>query len=77
MDDKIVVVSQPLLKPLKIVKWKVSESNSISIGCVILLYNIDGEDGKETLKLKSTQAGTVHRIVVQENGVVKPGYVLC
>lgn len=73
MADKTVVISQQLLKPLKIVKWKVNESNSISIGCVILLYKFDGDDSKETLKLKSTQAGTVHRIVAQEGDVVKFG----
>lgn len=75
MADKTVVIPQHSLKPLKIVKWKVNEGNSISIGCVMLLYKVDGDDNKETLKLKSTKAGTVHRIVAQEGDVVKFGYV--
>lgn len=75
MDDTVVVVSQPLLKPLKIVKWKVSEGNSISVGCVILLYSTNEGDNTEILKLKSTQAGIVHKIIAQEKEVIKFGYV--
>lgn len=75
MADKTVVIPQHSLKPLKIVKWKVNEGNSISIGCVMLLYKVDGDDSKEILKLKSTKAGTVHRILAQEGDVVKFGYV--
>lgn len=74
MADKVVLVSQHLLKPIKIVKWKVNEGNSISNGCVLLLYKVDGDNSTETSKLKSTKTGTVHRIVAQEEDVVEFGY---
>lgn len=73
MADKIVVVPQHSLKPIKIGKWKVNEGNSISIGCVLLLYKVDGDNSIGSSKLKSTKAGTVHRIVAQEGAVVKFG----
>lgn len=73
MADKVVVVSQQALKPIKLVKWKVNEGNSVSIGCVVLLYEVDEDDKHVVCKLKSTKAGTVHKLLAQEGDVVKPG----
>ncbi|XP_017784029.1 PREDICTED: RNA polymerase II subunit A C-terminal domain phosphatase [Nicrophorus vespilloides] len=73
MAEKTVLLTQQLLKPIKILKWKVSEGNSMSIGRVILLYDFDGVSKPEQRKLKSQQAGTVHKIIQPEGAIVKPG----
>lgn len=73
MAEKTVLISQQLLKPIKILKWKVSVGNSMSIGSVILLYDFDGATTPEQRKLKSTQAGTVHELIAPEGAIIKPG----
>lgn len=75
MAEKTVFIAQPLTKPINILKWKVSEGNTISIGRVILLYDFEDADKKEQRKLKSTHAGTVCRLIAQESAIVHPGYV--
>jgi pyruvate/2-oxoglutarate dehydrogenase complex dihydrolipoamide acyltransferase (E2) component len=66
-------ISQQQTKPIKILKWKVSEGSTVSIGRVILLYDFDGASKEEQRKLKVTQAGTIHKIVAQEGAIVNPG----
>lgn len=66
-------ISQQQTKPIKILKWKVSEGNTLSIGRVILLYDFEGASKEEQRKLKVTQAGTVFKILAQEGAIVKPG----
>lgn len=73
MADKVAVLVQQALKPIKVVKWKVNEGNSISIGCVFLLYEVLDDERHVICKLKSSQAGTVHKILAQEGAVVQPG----
>ncbi|KAJ3648876.1 hypothetical protein Zmor_020645 [Zophobas morio] len=77
MAEKTMCISQQQTKPIKILKWKVSEGNTVSIGRVILLYDFDGASKEEQRKLKVTQAGTIHKIVAQEGAIVKPGETLC
>lgn len=50
------------------------EGNAISIGRVILLYDVVSDNKTDLKKLKASQAGTVHRIVAQEGDVVHSGY---
>lgn len=73
MAENTVLIVQQLLKAIKVLKWKVSVGNSISIGSVILLYDFEGANKPEQRKLKSTQAGTVHELIVPEGAIVKPG----
>ncbi|XP_971974.2 RNA polymerase II subunit A C-terminal domain phosphatase [Tribolium castaneum] len=77
MAEKTMCISQQQTKPIKILKWKVSEGNTVSIGRVILLYDFDGASKVEQRKLKVTQAGTIFKIVAQEGAIVKPGETLC
>ncbi|XP_044264167.1 RNA polymerase II subunit A C-terminal domain phosphatase [Tribolium madens] len=77
MAEKTMCISQQQTKPIKILKWKVSEGNTVSIGRVILLYDFDGGSKVEQRKLKVTQAGTIFKIVAQEGAIVKPGETLC
>lgn len=75
MAEKTVFITQPLTKAINILKWKVSEGNTVSIGRVVLLYDFEAAEKKEQRKLKSTHAGTVCRIIAQESAIVQPGYV--
>jgi RNA polymerase II subunit A-like phosphatase len=77
MAEKTMCISQQQTKPIKILKWKVSEGSTVSIGRVILLYDFDGASKEEQRKLKVTQAGTIHKIVAQEGAIVNPGESLC
>lgn len=74
MAEKIIVITLPTEKSIKIIKWKVKEGNAISIGRVILLYDVVSDNKTDLKKLKASQAGTVHRIVAQEGDVVHSGY---
>lgn len=73
MAEKTVLISQQSLKPIKILKWKVSDGSSLSIGRVILIYEFEKVEKKEQRKLKSTHAGTVHRLIAKEGAIVKTG----
>lgn len=73
MAEKKILIPLHLKNSIKILKWKVSEGNAISLGRVILLYNLICDKKCDTKKLKSTQAGTVHRIVAQEGETVHSG----
>lgn len=73
MAEKTVVVSQPGSRPIRLVKWKVREGCPVSIGTLVLLYHFDGAKQGEQRKLKSTQAGTVYKLLSQEGAIVKAG----
>lgn len=73
MAEKIVVVSQQTSKSIKIAKWKVREGYPVSIGTVVLLYDFDGEQRGEQRKLKSSQAGTVYKLLAEEGAIVRAG----
>lgn len=73
MAEKTVIISQQNLKPIKILKWKVREGFTVSIGSVILLYDFVKSEEKQQRKLKSSQAGTVCKLVVQEGAIIQPG----
>lgn len=72
MAERTVSVFQPQTKPIKVVKLKVKIGTVVSIGYPLLIYSSEGGK-KEERKLKSTQAGTVHLILVKEGQVVQPG----
>lgn len=74
MAEKTVFITQQQNKPIKILKWKVSEGNTVSIGRVVLLYDFEGGERKEQRRLKCTKAGTIRRLLAQEGAIVKPGY---
>ncbi|KAJ8974676.1 hypothetical protein NQ317_018514 [Molorchus minor] len=76
MAEKTVCISQQQSKPIKILKWKIREGTTIPIGRLLLLYDFVGAKREEQRKLKSTQAGTVHKIVAQEGYTVKTGETL-
>lgn len=66
-------ISQHLTKPIKILKWKVSEGNTVCIGAILFLYDFDGATTTEKRKFKVGKAGQVYQIVAQEGAIVKPG----
>lgn len=73
MAEKTVLISQQILKPIKILKWKIKEGSSLSIGRVLLFYDFEQAEKSEQRKLKSTQAGTVSRLIANEGAIVKSG----
>ena len=76
MGAKVVEIVLPSGKSAKIVKWKVKEGTIVSVGRVILLYDINHNNGREEQKkLKATQMGTVRKLVAKEGEIVHPGYV--
>ncbi|XP_069672382.1 RNA polymerase II subunit A C-terminal domain phosphatase isoform X1 [Periplaneta americana] len=77
MGAKVVEIVLPTGKSAKILKWKVKEGTIVSIGRVILLYDINPNNGKEEQKkLKATQVGTVRKLLAKEGEIVHPGDVL-
>ncbi|CAG9838900.1 unnamed protein product [Diabrotica balteata] len=73
MAERTISIFQQQTKPIKICKWKIRTGTRISIGCPILIYDFEEAIKPEQRKLKSTQAGTVHQILVREEQIVKPG----
>ncbi|XP_071444503.1 RNA polymerase II subunit A C-terminal domain phosphatase [Hetaerina americana] len=74
MGANNVVIVLPIHTPAKIIKWKVSEGNVVSVGRVILLYDSNAGEGKtEPKKLKATQVGTVVKLYAAEGETVNPG----
>ncbi|KAK5647418.1 hypothetical protein RI129_002310 [Pyrocoelia pectoralis] len=76
MAEKTMVISQQNVKPIKILKWKVREGFTISIGSVVFLYDFEKVDIKQQRKFKSPQAGTVCKLIAQEGAIISPGEVL-
>lgn len=73
MAEKTVLITHQTLKPIKILKWKITEGSTLSIGRVLLLYDTDEFNKSEQRKLKSTQAGTVVKLIANEGAIVKSG----
>jgi hypothetical protein len=76
MGAEVVEIVLPTGKSAKILKWKVKEGTIVSVGRVILLYDINPNNGKEEQKkLKANQVGTVRKLLAKEGEIVHPGYV--
>lgn len=76
MGAEVVEIVLPMGKSAKILKWKVKEGMIVSVGRVILLYDINPNNGKEEQKkLKANQVGTVRKLLAKEGEIVHPGYV--
>ncbi|XP_049817907.1 RNA polymerase II subunit A C-terminal domain phosphatase isoform X2 [Aethina tumida] len=76
MAAETVCITLQQTKPIKILKWKVRRNQTIPMGRVILLYDFDGAEKPEQRKLKSSKAGTVRKILIQEGVIVQPGETL-
>ncbi|PNF41409.1 hypothetical protein B7P43_G14422 [Cryptotermes secundus] len=77
MGAKVVEIVLPTGKSVRILKWKVKEGTIVSVGRVILLYDINPNNGKEEQKkLKANQVGTVRKLLAKEGEIVHPGDVL-
>ncbi|XP_018333105.1 RNA polymerase II subunit A C-terminal domain phosphatase [Agrilus planipennis] len=73
MAEKLEVVSQQFSNPIKILKWKVSEGYFVSMGTILLIYDVGLNTKKEQRKLKSTRAGSVYKLLADEGAIVNPG----
>lgn len=73
MAEKSVLISQQFSKPIKILKWKVAEGSSLSLGGLVLFYDFPEGEKREQRKLKSVHAGTVKRLLAKEEAIVKHG----
>lgn len=73
MEENIVRIYNSQTKPIKIIKWKVRPSVSISIGHLLLLYDFVDAKIAQNRKLKSSTAGIIRKIVAQEGDVVNKG----
>lgn len=74
MGAKSVVIEFPSGNAAKILKWKVEEGSLVNVGRVILLYDLNLNNGQtEGRKLKSTQVGTVRKLLAKEGEMVSPG----
>lgn len=58
----------------KLAKWKVRPGNRISVGTILLLYEINKENEVKQLgKMKSNVEGTILKLLVKEGAMVEPG----
>ncbi|XP_063238173.1 RNA polymerase II subunit A C-terminal domain phosphatase isoform X2 [Bacillus rossius redtenbacheri] len=74
MGGKAKVVVLPTSKAIKILKWKVKEGSVISVGRILLYYDINSNfNSRIQLKLKSTNVGTVRKLLAKEGELVHPG----
>nr|CAH7728204.1 unnamed protein product [Callosobruchus chinensis] len=76
MVEKTIYISQPQTKPIKILKWKIREGQTVPVGRVILLYDFVDPKNPEQRKLKSLHAGTVHKIVAKQGETIDHGQTL-
>ncbi|XP_057660801.1 RNA polymerase II subunit A C-terminal domain phosphatase [Diorhabda carinulata] len=76
MAERTISIYQQQTKAIKIIKWKVRKGAIVSIGYPLLTYDFVDATKPEQRKWKSTTAGIVHRILVQEGQVIQPGEVL-
>ena len=74
MENKTTFLHLNTNKAVIIKKWKVKEGMLVSIRQVIFIYNLVSSE-TENLKFKSSQVGTVRKILVNENDIVQPGLV--
>ena len=76
MGAKVNVVVLKTINSARLIKWKVKEGAMISIGRVLLIYELDSAQGKkEQRKLKSTHVGIIKKLIPKEQDVIQPGYV--
>lgn len=73
MEEKIIQIYNQQIKPIKIIKWKVRPSVSVTIGHILLLYDFVDSQVAQNRKLKSTTAGIIRKIVAKEGDVVDKG----
>lgn len=73
MAEKYVIVSHQLLKPIKILKWKVRKGSYIQIGKMVLVYEHDTIDKEEQLRLRSTHSGILSKLIAAEGAIIQPG----
>ncbi|XP_066995998.1 RNA polymerase II subunit A C-terminal domain phosphatase-like [Anabrus simplex] len=77
MSTSSVLIVFPPGKSGKISTWKVKEGASVSVGCVLLLYDINTGNGQqEQKKLKSTQIGIVRKLLAKEGDTIQPGMAI-
>nr|CAI5824987.1 unnamed protein product [Callosobruchus analis] len=76
MVEKTIYISQPQTKPIKILKWKIREGQTVPVGRVLLLYDFAESKNPEQRKLKSLHAGTVNKIVAKQGDTINPGQTL-
>ena len=57
-------------KNIRIIKWKVKPGQQVSQGAILCIYETDGA---KSLKIKSSDVGTVHEIMGQEGDRKPPG----
>lgn len=62
-------------KSIKVLKWKVREGSTVSVGKVLFLYLYWKESDGIQHKFKSPKAGILKQIVTQEGAIVETGYV--
>lgn len=68
------VIQFPPGKSARILKWTVKEGSYISMGRVILLYDLDPDSGGgEQKKLKAKTVGVVSKLLAKEGEIVEPG----
>ncbi|XP_049963662.1 RNA polymerase II subunit A C-terminal domain phosphatase [Schistocerca serialis cubense] len=73
MGAKGVIVF-PLGKPAKLLKWAVEEGSFVSIGRVLLFYNLNVDAEKPTeQKLKAKTVGVIRKLLVKEGEIIEPG----
>lgn len=74
MGTKLNQVKLNTDQPIKVKKWKIREGMPVSARQLIMLYEpINASDAKQLLKYKATDVGTVKKVCVAENEIVKPG----
>lgn len=73
MEEKSIQIYNQQLRPIKIIKWKVRPSVSVTIGHILLLYDFVDSQLSQNRKLKSTTAGTIRKIIAKEGDVINKG----
>lgn len=74
MGGKTVKVVLDTNNAVKIKKWKVKEGMLVSARQVIFIYDLASSDlCDKQLKFKSTQVGTVRKILAKEEDIIHPG----
>lgn len=73
MEENFTRIYNQQIKPIKIIKWKVRPSVSVTIGHILLLYDFVDSQMTQNRKLKSTTAGIIRKLVAKEGDVVHKG----
>lgn len=75
MAEEMLSISCDENNTIKVLKWKVREGSTISIGKVLFLYLNLRQNNHIQHKFKSPKAGILKQIVASEGAIVDPGYV--